>query len=98
MDQLARLDKVIDRVNGLLKKHEQVKKECATLKEEREQLHRLLKERDAKVNELQDHLKVLKLAKQVSVSGAGDEEKVELKRKINEFIKEIDKCVALLNN
>jgi len=96
MEHLARLDKVFDKVNGLLKHYEQTKRDHALLKEENEQLQKLLKERNAKMEELENQMKVLKLAKQVSVSGDG--EKTELKRKINEFIKEIDKCVALLNN
>jgi hypothetical protein len=50
-----------------------------------------------KINELENQLNVLKLAK--NVSGDGDEnERAELKRKINEMVKEIDMCVALLNN
>ena len=44
---------------------------------------------------LQD-MKVTKLSK--AIVPQSDEERTELKRKINEFIKEIDRCVAMLND
>lgn len=48
------------------------------------------------IKELNDKIQMLKLAKSMS----GEEQindKTELKRKINEYIKEIDRCIALVN-
>ena len=59
----------------------------------------LKKELEDKNNALEDltqKIQTLKLAKSIS----GDEkprETIELKRKINDYIKEIDRCIALLN-
>lgn len=99
MSQQARIEQITEKVKLLLKKQEQLQQDCANAKQENAQLQALLKERNAKVQELEEHMKVLKLAKSVSTNGeSNEEERLELKRKINEFIKEIDKCVALLNN
>lgn len=99
MSQQARIEQITDKVKLLLKKQEQLQQDCANTKAENVELQALLKERNARVQELEEHLKILKLAKTVSGTEDGNgEEKAELKRKINEFIKEIDKCVALLNN
>ena len=48
-----------------------------------------------KLEALDEQLNILKLSK--SVSGS-EEDKTELKKKLNEFLREIDKCLALLNN
>ena len=52
-----------------------------------------------KNNELNNKIKIIKLAQNIS-SGKPDEnqEVTELKRKINEYIKEIDNCIAMLND
>ncbi len=47
--------------------------------------------------ELENKIALLQIA--ATASGeAGDGNKKELRLKINEYIKEIDKCIALLNN
>lgn len=46
------------------------------------------------LEELKDKNNVLKMAKSLGESG---EKSTEAKRRINELVKEIDKCIALLN-
>ncbi|MCD8529016.1 MAG: hypothetical protein LRY27_03435 [Chitinophagales bacterium] len=48
------------------------------------------------IKDLQEKLQMLKLAKSIGNEEI-KEEKTDLKRKINEYIKEIDRCIALLN-
>ena len=82
---------------------EQLLEENARLKNDKNDLNSvnlaLSKELEAKKQEAEDltqKLQTLKLAKSIS----GDEkpqETTELKRKINDYIKEIDRCIALLN-
>ncbi len=50
--------------------------------------------KQAEMEDLSDKYKVLKMAK--SLEGASSENK-EVKLKINEMVREIDKCIALLN-
>lgn len=52
-----------------------------------------LEAKDARIAQLEEAQKTLKLAK--SLSGAG--ENTEAKLKINELVREIDKCIALLH-
>ena len=68
--------------------------ELKKVKEENEEIKEELKQSKKKVDELIEKSKVLALAKSFS----GDEQwKNELKLKINELVREIDKCIALTN-
>lgn len=92
----AKIEQIIKRTERLVSQHDQLKQELAEVQEENRQLKEQLKAREEKMGELGHELSVVKVAKQLSAFP--EEEKVELKKKINEFIREIDKCVALLND
>ena len=47
------------------------------------------------INQLQEQVKLLKLAKQLEGDSVKDTKEVKLK--INEMVREIDKCIALMN-
>lgn len=70
-----------------------LQEENELLKRERETINNGLKEGKNKVAELEEKLRVLKLAK--SISGT-NEKSLDIKQKINEFVQEIDKCIVLL--
>lgn len=85
----------------VLEKFSALQAEKSRLLKEKELLEQRLQE-EININEdLNNKIKMLKLAKTISADESKDEagkEKVtELKRKINEYIKEVDKCIALLN-
>jgi predicted RNase H-like nuclease (RuvC/YqgF family) len=63
-------------------------------KEENEALRDELKQSTKKKLELEEKVKILSLAKSLSNDEIG---KNELKLKINELVREIDKCIALTN-
>lgn len=63
-------------------------------KEENEALRHELKQSTKKKLELEEKVKILSLAKSLSNDEIG---KNELKLKINELVREIDKCIALTN-
>ena len=86
--------------------HKQVKElleENARLKNDKNDLNSInlamkkaLEDKNKAIEDLTQKIQTLKLAKSIS----GDEkpqETTELKRKINDYIKEIDRCIALLN-
>jgi predicted nucleic acid-binding Zn-ribbon protein len=82
-----RLDELLNRYNNL-------KREVADLKNGNEVLKGMLESRDEKIKELEIKYERIKL------SGAllgGTENALEAKKKINELVREIDRCVALLN-
>ena len=90
---VASLEKL---VKQLMELHGQAVKQNATLKLTNEQLQIDKQESQNKIANLTDQLKTLKLAQ--SLAGSGDQDTRQVKIKINEYIKEIDKCLALLNN
>lgn len=91
-----KLSSIEKRAQQLVAAHVQLKDKYNSLKAEHSELMDLLKEQGAQLEEMENKLKVIQVAKQLGASP--DDDKNDLKKKINEYIKEIDKCVALLNN
>jgi predicted nucleic acid-binding Zn-ribbon protein len=87
--------KILNRkLDELLVKFNNLKTECQELKTGNEALNSKLQERDARIKELEVKYEKIKL------SGAllGEEENAsEARKKITELVREIDRCVALLN-
>jgi predicted nuclease with TOPRIM domain len=87
-------EKVLEKLNALKAEKESLKRENARLESK-------LQEEIKTNDDLNNKLKMLKLAKSIgaeeSTDGANKEKTTELKRKLNEYIKEVDKCIALLN-
>lgn len=85
---------VKDKIKQLGDRNEALQKELDNAKASHSSLKEELADRDRKLAELAEKNKVLKMAK--SLSGAeGDSS--DTKHKINELVREIDKCIALLN-
>jgi len=82
-----KLDELFDRYNDL-------KSECANLRNANENLERRIREREARIKELEIKYERIKLSG--ALLGEG-ENVVEARKKINELVREIDRCVALLN-
>ena len=82
-----KLDELLDRYNTL-------KREVTDLKNGNEVLKGILQEREQKMNELEIKYERVKLSG--ALLGEG-ENAFEAKRKITELVREIDRCVALLN-
>jgi predicted nucleic acid-binding Zn-ribbon protein len=82
-----KLDEFIDRYNTL-------KLEVADLRKGNEMLKGMLQEREERIKELEIKYERVKLSG--ALLGEG-ENAHEAKRKITELVREIDKCVALLN-
>ena len=57
-----------------------------------------LEEKSAKNEELLNKIKIIKLAQNIGSPGSESADVTELKRKINEYIKEIDHCIKMLND
>lgn len=92
----SRLLVIKDKVKNLLDDNLMLKNELKRLNNHKLAIEKELDDKNNLVDELNGKIQMLKLAKSIS----GEEktpEKTEIKRKINEYIKEIDKCIALLN-
>ncbi len=62
-----------------------------------ERLKHLLAEQLMETEELNNKIKIIKLAQNIRSDNSENGELTELKRKINEYVKEIDYCIAMLN-
>lgn len=80
-------------VNALLEERAALRSKLQQQEEKTRALREALEAKDARIAQLEESQKTLKLAK--SLSGAG--ENTEAKLKINELVREIDKCIALLH-
>lgn len=76
----------------LIKRYELVQEEMRLVKEENRELVELIQRKDGLISDFQNREKINKIANSVTEEGA--ERTTELKKKINEYIKEIDRCIA----
>jgi len=82
-----KLEELFERYNNLRTKN-------VELKNENEAIKHILQERDEKIKELETKYERIKISG--ALMGEG-ENAAEAKKKINELVREIDRCVALLN-
>jgi hypothetical protein len=82
------------KLDELLERYSTLKNEATDLKKGNELLRGMLQEREEKIKELELKYERIKLSG--ALVGEG-ENALEARRKINELVREIDRCVALLN-
>ena len=88
-----KLDQVLDRTQKLVELAKALQEHNDLLNLENQSLQVALNTSENKRKELEEKLRVLKLAK--SLEGTS-EKTLDIKKKINEFVREIDKCIVLL--
>lgn len=81
-------------VQNLLQSKGNLEEKVETLKNRVYTLEAELIEKDEAVKDLMHQMEILKMAKNMV---AGEDEGKETKQKINGLLREIDKCIALLN-
>ena len=82
------------KIEKLVDLHHKTKKELSSLKTENTHLTQTIDQQKKAIKDLEEKGKVLKLSKSLSTT---NENTTELKLKINELIREVDKCISLLN-
>lgn len=87
------LDKVVAKTERLMELCSALQEENDLLKLENQSLGSAVKVSKDKIDELEQKLRVLKMAKSFSET---NEKTLDIKQKINEFVQEIDKCIVLL--
>jgi len=87
------LTKVIEKTERLIELCGALQEENDLLKLENQSLGVALNASKDKNKDLEEKLRVLKLAKSFSET---NEKTLDIKQKINEFVQEIDKCIVLL--
>ena len=100
MSLAGQLTNVLDRTQRLLELCEVLQEENNLLKHENKALEASLENNKTKISDLEEKLKALKLAR--SLEGipvtqiSSDEKTLDIKQKISDFVREIDKCIVLL--
>lgn len=82
------------RLRLLLNDHKHTKQELDKFRQENEALRSVLNEKDQKLKNFHNQIKITKIVDSISVE---EDEIPELKRKLGEYIKEIDKCILHLS-
>jgi len=83
-----------EKIKKIIDLHDQLKSENHRLLTENNELSENLKLKDNEIKALQTKHEHLKLAKLLSTKG---EDSHDAKLKVNRIVREIDKCIALLN-
>ena len=89
------VENIDKKVSKLIQLYHSVQKEKEDALTVNNQLISDLSEKEKKINSLEEKIKLLRITK--SVSTQDDEKNKESRQKINEYVREIDKCIALLN-
>ena len=89
--QLANLQK---KLQLLVKQNQLLFKENASLKNENETLSIVLQNKNSLLEKLQRQIDAMK----INSSSLDKAEKGHLEKRINEYLKDIEKCLALLNS
>ena len=93
------LNKIISNIeiklNNLLSSHNKLKEINESLNFQKANLISDIETKNKEIDALKDKIKIMSISKSVDAS-KGDIRQTKLK--INEYIREIDKCIAQLNN
>jgi len=93
------LNKIISNIeiklNNLLSSHNKLKEINESLNAEKANFISEIETKNKEIDALKDKIKIMSISKSVDAS-KGDIRQTKLK--INEYIREIDKCIAQLNN
>jgi len=91
LEELAMLNKKIEE---LFERYNDLRTKNRDLKNENDTLKRYIEERELKIRDLEKRYERIKISGALMGEGEGA---AEAKKKINELVREIDRCVALLN-
>jgi hypothetical protein len=94
MEKPDSLQAAIQQAKKIVAELERLRAENSALKEKLENQEVALKNKEVEWKELKNQLKVTKLAGQKQPTKP--EEVAEMKRKLNQYIREIDECIKLL--
>lgn len=93
-DLIYTLEGIQQKASHLLSLCDALKEENELLTKENERLTHIAESQLLNTKELEEKLRIIKMAKSFSDT---NEKTLDIKEKINEFVREIDKCITLLN-
>tara|TARA_B100001250_G_scaffold352526_1_gene325343 strand:- start:319 stop:600 length:282 start_codon:yes stop_codon:yes gene_type:complete len=90
----AIIEKIVVKLERLIEKHKKLQFESLELQKDNDALKASLEAKEAKIVSLQDKVKLMNISKSIDID---KQAKKATRLKINEYVREIDKCIALLN-
>ncbi len=93
--QLQQLQHIEDKLRKLLTRYAEVQQRLASTQEQVKSLEVKLGEKDQQIKNFQNQENIVKI---VDTLAGNPVNSTELKLKINEYIREIDKCIAYLRD
>lgn len=93
-DAKAIVTSLENKIEKLVDSYQKMKRELSTIQNQNNHLNQTIDVQKQTIKELEEKNKVLKLTKSLSTT---NENTQDLKLKVNELIREVDKCIALLN-
>ena len=93
-DMQEQIDRIESKVQQLLKEYAHSQKEILRLQKENEQLTLQLKLQSEQASQLHQRMD----AQSFSNGGMDDKAKKDLEKRINTYLKDIDKCLSLLHS
>ncbi|MFN0276501.1 MAG: hypothetical protein ACKVPJ_12190 [Chitinophagales bacterium] len=107
-EAISQLNSIKANLERLLRNYTALKNENSILKNQIDAQRKAMADKNLKISEIEQQLSLLKTAQSISkqisgveVSQAGENHTIgnqAAKQKINELIKEVDKCIALLSS
>jgi len=87
------IQRINEKLQQLLKQYRSVQKENEKLKKELTGIKDLQAERNRQIDELEQKVSILKTA----TNNLNEEDRRDLEKRINHYVKEIDRCIGLLS-
>jgi chromosome segregation ATPase len=93
--QLQQLQSIESKVRQLLNRHTEAQQKLVAAQDEIKMLESQLQEREQQIKNFQNQENIVKIVDAIAGNTANS---TELKLKLNEYIREIDKCIAYLRD
>ena len=93
--QLQQLQHIEDKLRKLISRYTDVKQKLMQAQEEIKFLEGLVQEKEQQIKNFQNQENIVKIVDAIAGNTANS---TELKLKLNEYIREIDKCIAYLQD
>ena len=93
--QLQHLQQIEDKLRKMIQRHQEVQQRLLQAQQQLKELEGLLEEKDEQIKNFQNQENIVKIVDTIAGNPANS---TELKLKLNEYIREIDKCIAYLRD
>jgi predicted nucleic acid-binding Zn-ribbon protein len=93
--ELEQLQQIESKLSKLITRYNQVQASLDKAQQEIRDLHAVIQKKDEEIKNFQNQDNITKIVNTIAADAANA---TELKLKINEYIREIDKCIAYLRD